>query len=59
MKLYGTQSQSKYRAYGGPYDDATLMLIDKHGVIRWIYRNADYRIRAPISKDLAEAKKVE
>ncbi len=59
MKLYGTRSPSRYRAQGGPYDAATLMLIDKTGVIRWIYQNANYKVRAPVSLDLAEARKLQ
>ncbi|HEX5482058.1 MAG TPA: hypothetical protein VFZ08_05475 [Terriglobia bacterium] len=58
MKLFGTRSPSKYHAEGGPYDAATLMLIDTTGTIRWIYQNENYKIRAPISLDRAEARKL-
>jgi len=61
MKLYNTKSLSKYEVpgYPGPYNHATLILIDKTGTIRWIYRNPDYRIRSTVEEDLAEIRKLE
>jgi peroxiredoxin len=60
MKLYGTRSLSTYPSPdGGPYNHATLLLIDKQGIIRWIYRNPDYRVRSSWAQDLAQAKKLE
>lgn len=41
------------------YDAATLVLIDTTGPIRWIYQNTNYKIRAPISLELAEARKLQ
>jgi peroxiredoxin len=58
-RLYGTRSPSRYNSPDGlAYDTATLLLIDKTGTIRWIYQNSNYKIRSPISQDLAEAKKL-
>jgi hypothetical protein len=33
-----------------------LILVDKNGIIRWIYRNADYRVRASVADDLEHIK---
>ncbi len=59
MRLYGTRSRSKYRTWGGPYNAATLVLADKAGTIRWIYESSNYKIRAPLSLDLSEARKLQ
>lgn len=60
MKLYNTRSLSTYLPQGvGPYNHATLMLIDATGTIRWIYRNPDYRVRATVAEDLAEIRKLQ
>ena len=57
MEEYGTRSLSTYPAPdGGAYNHATLILVDKSGVIRWIYRNADYRVRSTVADDLAHAR---
>jgi|SRR5579864_2535215 len=59
MQEYGTRSLSSYPSPdGGPYNHATLVLVDKNGVIRWIYRNADYRVRASVADDLAHAREL-
>jgi peroxiredoxin len=58
MRIYGTESTYTGRD-GGPINVPTLVLIDRKGVIRWIHQAEDYRIRAPISEDLAEARKLQ
>ncbi len=59
LREYGTRSLSSYPSPdGGPYNHATLVLGDKNGIIRWIYRNADYRVRASVADDLAHAKEL-
>ena len=59
MESYGTRSLSSYPAPdGGPYNHATLILVDKNGTIRWIYRNADYRVRASVADDLAHIREL-
>jgi thioredoxin-dependent peroxiredoxin len=53
LERYGTRTVSSYQSPdGGPYNHATLILVDKNGVIRWIYRNVDYRVRASVADDL-------
>lgn len=55
MNLYNTRSLSTYKGPdGGPYNHATLILIDATGTIRWIYRNSDYRVRSTVEEDLAQ-----
>ncbi|HET7749636.1 MAG TPA: redoxin domain-containing protein [Terriglobales bacterium] len=59
MTLYGTKFLTTYQSPdGGPYNHATLILVDKDGVIRWIYRNEDYRIRASVADDLQHIKEL-
>ena len=59
MDLYGTKFLTTYQSPdGGPYNHATLILVDKNGVIRWIYRNADYRVRASVADDLEHIKEL-
>jgi thioredoxin-dependent peroxiredoxin len=59
LTLYGPRSLSTYPSPdGGPYNHATLILLDKTGVIRWIYRNADYRVRATVADDLEHIKQL-
>lgn len=59
MNLYNTVSLSAYPAPdGGKYNHATLILIDATGTIRWIYRNPDYTVRATVTDDLAEIRKL-
>ncbi len=57
MRIYGTESIYTLPD-GGPINVPTLVLIDRKGVIRWIHQAVDYRIRPPISQDLAEARKL-
>lgn len=59
LRLYGTRSLSTYPSPdGGLYNHATLILVDRSGVIRWIYRNADYRVRASVADDLAHIREL-
>jgi thioredoxin-dependent peroxiredoxin len=59
LTLYGTRSLSTYPSPdGGPYNHATLILVDKNGIIRWIYRTADYRVRASVADDLKHIKQL-
>lgn len=60
LNLYNTVSLSTYPAPdGGKYNHATLILIDAKGMIRWIYRNSDYKVRATVADDLEEIRKVQ
>ena len=58
MRIYGTENP-----HPAPEEDSinipTLVLIDSQGVIRWIHRAEDYRIRAPIAQVLGEARKLQ
>jgi peroxiredoxin len=58
MELYGTRSPVYQLPDGGTLDTPTLVLIDRTGTIRWIHQAPDFRIRAPISEDLDEARKL-
>ncbi len=59
MELYGTKFLTTYQSPdGGAYNHATLILVDKNGVIRWIYRNLDYRVRASVADDLEHIKEL-
>jgi peroxiredoxin len=59
LERYGTRTVSSYQSPdGGPYNHATLILVDKNGVIRWIYRNEDYRVRATVADDLEHIKEL-
>jgi peroxiredoxin len=58
MDRYGTRSPV-YKGPGGTaINTPTLVLIDRTGTIRWLHQAADYRVRAPFSKDLEEIKKL-
>lgn len=60
MNLYNTRSLSTYKGPdGGPYNHATLILIDASGTIRWIYRNPDYRVRSTVEEDLVQIRKLQ
>ena len=59
MDLYGTRSPVYKNRNGAAINTPTLVLIDKAGTIRWLHQAADYRIRAPISEDLNEIRKLE
>jgi peroxiredoxin len=58
MELYGTRNPDPARQER-PINTPTLVLIDKTGTIRWIHQAEDYRIRAPISEVLEEARKIQ
>ena len=58
MQLYGTRSPAYRAADGGTLNTPTLVLADRTGTIRWIHQAPDYKIRAPISEVLAEARKL-
>jgi len=58
MELYGTRSPVYHNFEGGSINTPTLVLIDKTGVIRWIHQATNFRIRATIQEDLAEARKL-
>ncbi len=58
MELYGTRSPV-YKGPGGTaINTPTLVLIDKTGTIRWLHQAANYRVRATISRDLEEIRKL-
>jgi peroxiredoxin len=58
MGLYGTASPIYRVRDGRPINTPTLVLIDRKGIIRWIHQAEDYRIRAPISQDLEQIRKL-
>lgn len=57
MRIYGTENPD-HAPGSGSINIPTLVLIDRKGIIRWIHQAEDYRIRAPISQVLGEAKKL-
>ena len=59
MDLYGTRSPVYKNHTGAAINTPTLVLIDRQGTIRWLHQAADYRIRAPISEDLNEIRKLD
>ena len=59
MDLYGTRSPVYKGKNGVAINTPTLVLIDKKGIIRWLHQADDYRIRAPISEDLNEIRKLD
>jgi peroxiredoxin len=58
MKIYGTRNPD-HAPDEKPINTPTLILIDKSGTIRWIYQAEDYRVRAPITRVLAESRKLQ
>ena len=58
MKLYGTRSPEYRNRQGVSINTPTLVLIDKTGTIRWIHQAMNYRIRASVEEDLAQARKL-
>lgn len=58
MELYGTRSPEYHNREGGSINTPTLILIDKTGIIRWVHQATNYRVRAGIEEDLAEARKL-
>ena len=59
MDLYGTRSPVYKGNNGAAINTPTLVLIDRKGIIRWLHQADDYRIRAPISEDLNEIRKLD
>jgi peroxiredoxin len=57
MQIYGTRNPNQPPGEA-PINTPTLVLIDKAGTIRWIHQAEDYRVRAPISQVLGEARKL-
>ena len=57
MEMYGTRNPNQEPGEG-PINIPTLVLIDKTGTIRWIHQAEDYRVRAPISQVISEARKL-
>ncbi len=58
MDLYGTRSPVYKGENGAAINTPTLVLIDKTGTIRWLHQASDYKIRAPITEDLNEVRKL-
>ena len=58
MELYGTRSPEYHNREGGSINTPTLVLIDKTGTIRWIHQATNYRVRATVEEDLAQARKL-
>ena len=58
MELYGTRSPEYHNREGGIINTPTLVLIDKTGTIRWIHQATNFRVRATIDEDLAEAREL-
>lgn len=59
LHLYGTGMTLKAGPQKGTFDRAVLMLVDKRGIIRWIHVSTNYKIRLPVSTDIAEIRKVQ
>ncbi len=55
MDLYGTRSPEYRNRLGLSVNTPTLVLIDRQGIIRWIHQATNYRVRASVREDLAEA----
>lgn len=58
MNRYGTRSPEYRNRLGISVNTPTLILIDRKGVIRWIHQATDYRVRASVEQDLAEARQL-
>ena len=58
MEAYGTRNPNQDPG-DGPINIPTLVLIDKTGTVRWIHQAEDYRVRAPISQVISEARKLQ
>jgi peroxiredoxin len=58
MELYGTRSPAYRNREGGSINTPTLVLIDKTGTIRWIHQATNFRVRAAIEEDLAQARQL-
>ncbi|TAN21874.1 MAG: redoxin domain-containing protein [Acidobacteria bacterium] len=58
MKLYGTRSPEYRNLLGISVNTPTLVLIDQQGIIRWIHQASNFRLREPVEKVLAQARKL-
>lgn len=58
MNLYGTRSPVYHASDGNAINTPTLFLIDRNGRVRWIHQASDYKVRAPITEVLDEARKL-
>jgi peroxiredoxin len=58
MELYGTRSPEYRNREGNSLNTPTLVLIDKAGKVRWIHQATNFRVRASVEEDLAEARKL-
>lgn len=59
LNLYGTGLNLKVGPHKGPFDMATLVLIDKTGTVRWIHISTNYKVRLPISEDIAQMRRIQ
>jgi peroxiredoxin len=57
-ELYGTLSPEYRNRSGDSINTPTLVLVGKSGTIRWIHQATNFRVRATIEEDLAEARKL-
>lgn len=58
MALYGTRSPEYRNRLGIGVNTPTLVLIDREGIIRWIHQATNFRVRAAVAEDLAQAHKL-
>jgi peroxiredoxin len=58
MDLYDTRSPEYHNFQGVSINTPTLVLIDKTGTIRWIHQATNFRVRAAVEEDLAQARKL-
>lgn len=59
MERYGTRSPEYHNRAGNSINTPTLVLVDRTGTIRWIHQATDYRVRATVAEDLAQAQAVQ
>jgi len=57
MKTYGTRNLNQEPGEE-PLNVPLLVLIDRKGIVRWIHLSEDYRLRAPVTRVLEEARKL-
>ena len=58
MEAYGTRSLAYHGPGNNTINTPTLVLIDRTGTVQWIHQATDYKVRAPVSQVLAEARKL-
>lgn len=58
MNLYGTRSPEYKNQLGIDINTPTLVLMDKQGIIRWIHQATNFRVRASVEEDLAQARRL-